>query len=223
MSYQEAHQVFIQSHINRRSGERRGRLERGHQHAEMLFLQQVWYPLYGHFDDLHPEYEVLDLRGRPYFGDFAYLPGDLKFIWEIKGYGPHVLDMDRKRYCDELNRETFLQALGYRVVSFAYDDVAYRPELCITLLRMLLSRYQPSPSPASVALIAEKEVVRLHLKLARPIRPKDVEEHFSVHHRTAVRLLHSLVDKGWLRPVLRGKGIKIVQYELARGVLDYFD
>jgi len=126
--FHEKHQAFLNAHISQRSGERKGRLERGHQHAEALFLEQVWFPLIGHFEHLHPEYEIIDWRGRSYFGDFAYLPGEVKFIWEIKGFGPHVQDMDRKRYCEELNREIFLQALDFRVVSFAYDDVAHRPE-----------------------------------------------------------------------------------------------
>lgn len=223
MNFQEAHAAFLQSHLVRRSGERRGRLERGHLHGEALFLQNVWYPLNGHFQELHPEYEVLDWRGRSYFADFAYLPGPIKFIWEIKGFGPHVQDMDRKKYCDELNRELFLQALGYRVVSFAYDDVAHRPELCITLLRMLLSRYQPGASPVYRAALEENEVIRLALQLARPIRPIDVEQHFEVNHRTAVRLVQSLCGKGWLRPVVSGKGGKLLRYELDRKVWDYID
>ncbi len=129
--------------------------------------------------------------------------------------------MDRKRYCEELNREIFLQALGFRVVSFAYDDVAHRPELCITLLRMLLSHYQSAPSPTNRAILAEKEVIRLLHQLARPIRPVDVKKHFAINHRTAVRLLQSLLTKGWLTPISRTAGGKIIQYELARGVMDF--
>jgi hypothetical protein len=56
--------------------------------------------------------------------------------------------------------------MGYRVVSFAYDDVEQRPELCITLLRMVMSRYQPDQSPVSRALLAEREIVRLTIQLA---------------------------------------------------------
>lgn len=221
--FHEKHQAFLASHAARRSGERKGRLERGHLHAETLFLENVWFPLHGHFDHLHPEYEVLDWRGRSYFGDFAYLPGELKFMWEIKGYGPHVQEMDRKRYCEELNRETFLHALGFRVISFAYDDVAHRPELCMTLLRMLLSRYQAAPSPVHRAHLAEKEVIRLLHQLGRPLRPKDVESHFEINHRTALKMLQSLCQKGWLQPISRTPNGKIVQYGLVRGILEYLD
>lgn len=37
MTYEEAHRTFIQYHLDKRSGERRGRLERGHGHAESKF------------------------------------------------------------------------------------------------------------------------------------------------------------------------------------------
>lgn len=213
---------FIRQHLAIRKGERRGRLERGHRHGESLFLRNVWWPLRGNFEDLHPEYEVLDWRGRPYFADFAWLPGFVKLVFEIKGFATHVRDMDRLKYCSELNRETFLFAMGYHVISYAYDDVEQRPELCITLLRMALNRYQPSHIPVSRALLAEK-IIRFAIQMAQPIRPKDVVQHFELDHKTAVLMLQRLCTKGWLLPSLRGKGERVVRHELARGVLDYLD
>jgi hypothetical protein len=191
---------------------------------ERLFLKQVWWPLRGNFNHLHPEYEVLDWRRRPYFADFAWLPGSgVKLIFEIKGYGTHVQEMDRQKYCSELNRETFLHGAGFHVISFAYDDVEQRPELCITLLRMVLGRYQPENPPVQRAKLEEKEIIRLAIQLARAIRPKDVEIHMGVDHKTAVRMLRRLSEKGWLLPVRRGKSQRVVCYELAKGVLDYLD
>lgn len=223
MNFKEAHDSFMSDHLARRKGERRGRLERGHRHGEILFLSNVWWPLQGSLEHLHPEYEVLDWRGRSYFADFAWLPGYINLLVEIKGFAPHVRDMDRQGYCSELNRETFLHAMGYRVISFAYDDVEQRPELCITLLRMVLSRYQVSQAPVDRARLADKEVIRLAVQLARPIRPKDVEQHFELDQKTATLMLRRLCTKGWLQPVLRGQGQRVVRYELARGVLDYLD
>ncbi len=128
-----------------------------------------------------------------------------------------------KKYCNELNRETFLHAMGYNVISFAYDDVEQRPDLCMTLLRTVLSRYQPGQMPVSRALLAEKEIIRLAIQLGGPIRPKDVERHFEIDHRTAVLMLKKLCEKGWLLPSVRGNGERVVRYVLARGTLDYFD
>lgn len=221
MNFEQAYDKFLRFHLASRSGERRGRLERGHQHGEMTFLAQVWWPLQGGFDGLHPEYEVQDWRGRSYFGDFAYFTGPYRFIIEIKGYGPHVRDMDRKRYCDELNRELFLQAMGYRVISFAYDDVAERPEQCMMLLRMLLNRFRPAAAPAGPALLLEKEVLRYATALARPVRPVDLQKHMNVDHRTAVKYLAALKQKGWFTPVYAGA--RIMRYELKHMVWEQLD
>ncbi|EOS53438.1 hypothetical protein C812_03989 [Paenibacillus barengoltzii G22] len=59
------------------------------------------------------------------------------------------------------------------------------------------------------------------MQLARPIRPVDVERHFELNHKTAVQMLHKVTAKGWMRPVYRGKGERIVKYELVRGVVNY--
>lgn len=117
MTFEEAYELFIRDHLASRTGERRGRLERGHFHAESLFLRNVWWSLRESFQDLHPEYEVLDWRGSSYFVDLAWLPGFVKLLIEIKGFGSHVRNMDRQKYCNELNRETFLYAMGYHVIS----------------------------------------------------------------------------------------------------------
>jgi len=217
--FEVAHDAFIRYHLARRIGERRGRLERGHRHAESLFLSNIWWILRGNFDNLHPEYEVLDWRGRSYFADFAWLPGYVKLLIEIKGFATHVREMDRHKYSNELNRETFLTALGYQVISFSYDDVEQRPELCITLLRMVLSKFVPGPAPVSRALLAEKELLRLAMQSGQ-VRPLDVELHFDVDHRTAVSLLQKCCTLGWLIPIERGASQRIVRYELAHGALN---
>ncbi|WP_144934386.1 DUF559 domain-containing protein [Paenibacillus sp. 32O-W] len=222
MNFEEAHTEFIQYHLQRRAGERRDRLARGHREAEKLFCRNIWWPLHENFNDLHPEFEVLDWRGLSYFCDFAWLSRHVKLIIEIKGFGPHVRDMDRRKYCNELNRETFLSALGFQVISFAYDDVANRPELCITLLRMVLSRYHPDSSSVSVDSVAEREIVRLAFMLARALRPIDVKTHLNINQRTAVRMLKSLCDKGWFMPITGSTGKHVVRYELRRGILQHW-
>jgi very-short-patch-repair endonuclease len=219
MEFEQEHARFIQYHLERRSGERRGRLERGHQAAEKLFCQNIWWVLRAEFQDLHPEYEVTDWRGISYYCDFVWITRAVKLIIEIKGYGPHVRDMDRQRYCNELNRETFLSAMGYQVISFAYDDVAHRPELCITLLRMVFSRYQAPTSPTDLASVAEREIIRLACLLARALRPIDVVNHLQINYRTAVQALKSLCTKGYFTAATGVSGKHIVRYELQQRAL----
>jgi len=220
--FESAHRLFLDSHLQERSGERRDRLLRGHREAEKLFCQNVWWPLRQHFDQLHPEYEVIDWRGQPYFCDFVWITPYAKLAIEIKGFGPHIRDMDRRKFCRELNRETFLNAMGFQVISFAYDDVAQQPDLCVTLLRMVLGRYQAAArGSASRYSGAERETVRLACTLGRPIRPIDVCRHLGVGHRTAVCILHSLCEQHVLLGESGAQNKRVVRYALSSAAFGY--
>lgn len=179
------HRSWLERHLRARKGERRNRLEKGHQHGERTFAMKIWWLLMGNFDNLHPEYEVLDWRNRSFFVDFVWICGTVKIVFEIKGYAAHVTNMDRHKYCNELNRETFLTAMGFTVVSITYDDIEQRPELVIQLIRMVISRFTAVSKPVRSAVIEEKELIRLAITLARPLRPVDVERAFGVSKKTA--------------------------------------
>ncbi|MCK8490107.1 endonuclease domain-containing protein [Paenibacillus sp. MBLB2552] len=222
MEFDETHQRWLASHRKHRSGERKDRLERGHGHGEQLFLRNVWWPLRGSLDNLHPEYEIADWRGWPYFADFAWLTEAVKLIIEIKGFGPHVRDMDRTMYSRELNREIFLQALGYRVISLSYDDVERQPEICIMLLRMLMSRFEVS-GQCDLAKIALKSTLLQAVQIGKSIRPKDVERQLGVNHRTAVRYLQQLCQQGWLHAHSSGISGRVLMYDVVRRDWDAFD
>ncbi|GJM81478.1 hypothetical protein HMSSN139_39740 [Paenibacillus sp. HMSSN-139] len=72
MDFDQAHQAFMEKHLAGRTGERKGRLQRGHQYAEKLLLQNVWWPLFGTLEHLHPEYEIYDWNRKSQFLDFAF-------------------------------------------------------------------------------------------------------------------------------------------------------
>ena len=44
MDFEKAHGIFMHFHLRNRTGERRVRLERGHDEAGALFCQNVWWP-----------------------------------------------------------------------------------------------------------------------------------------------------------------------------------
>lgn len=221
MNFEQAHEAFIESHLDRRTGERRGRLERGHCHGEKLFLQKIWWILKGNFDGLHPEYEITDWRGKSYFGDFAYIPRvGPKFIWEIKGFTKHIKEMDRQGFGNECKRELFLAGLGFHVISIAYDDIVQQPEMIIALFRMLLSRSESIQMTSEPLLFAECEVIRLAMSRGFSVRPKDVTVKLRMNHRKAIGLLQSLSDRGWFRPIQGESGARIVRYELVRSLFN---
>lgn len=209
MEFEKAHVLFIGEHSDARSGERRGRLFRGHNFAEKLFLQNVWWPLFGALEYLHPEYEVYDWNRKSQFLDFAFLPpGGIRFGIECDGYQSHIKDMDRDKFCYALNRDTFLTGLGWRMLHFSFDDIQQRPEVCRMLLQLVLAPYLARPAAARNILSEEKEVLRFAWRIGRALRPKDVSNHFQINFRTAKRLLTALSIKGFLEPVPGGRGVR---------------
>lgn len=211
MGFVEEHTKWLQHHLKRRNGERRGRLERGHGHGEKMFLERVRWPVFGSLEDLHPEYEVTDWRGRPYFLDLVWMLADgrCKFAFEIKGFGPHVQQTDRIRYRQELNRETYLQVLGYKVVAIPYDDLAEQPELTISLLKMLLSPYLSSRKIDNEYSRLERDVLMLAHRSNKPLRPVDLVKELSINHRTAVQTLQSLTTKGKFKALQLGRSTRV--------------
>lgn len=202
----------------RRTGERKGRLLRGHRYAEKLLLQNVWWPLFGTFEHLHPEYEIYDWNRKSQYLDFAFLPPFGRFGMECDGFQSHVRDMDREKFNYALNRDTFLTGMGWKMIHFSFDDVQKRPEVCRMLLQLIMSPYLIRNNSVRPAFLIEKEVLRLAWRLGRWIRPKDVSDHFEVDFRTARKWLRSLVDKGWLQPITRGNSIRY--YELNEELLE---
>jgi hypothetical protein len=218
MNFEIAHQAFLERHLHLRSGERKGRLLRGHNYAEKLLLQNVWWPLFGSLDHLHPEYEIYDWNRKSQFLDYAFLPSFGRFGLECDGFQSHVKDMDREKFSYALNRETFLTGMGWRMIHFSFDDVQNRPEVCRMLLQLMIGPYLMKDPSVHPVISAEKDVLRLAWKLGRPIRPKDVSDYFDINFRTARKWLRSLVEKGFLQPIARGDDVRY--YQLMEGHLE---
>lgn len=217
MEFEEAHGLFIDQHLAARIGERRGRLVRGHNFAEKLFLQNVWWPLFESLEDLHPEYEVYDWNRKSQFLDFAFLPPNGSRVGiECDGYQSHVKDMDREKFSYALNRDTFLTGVGWRMLHFSFDDIQQRPEVCQMLLQLALAPYLSRKTDGVDLLSQEKEVLRFAWRFGRAVRPKDVTKYFCINYRTARKLLHSLCEKGLMKPVNRGERIRYYEVKLMR-------
>lgn len=222
MGFVEEHQKWLDYHKKRRTGERLDRLERGHKHGEKMFVERVWWPIFGHMDDLHPEYEVSDWRGRPYFVDLVWKPGQVKFAFEVKGYGPHVQQTDRTRYRQELNRETYLQIAGYRVVTIPYDDLELVPELTISLIKSLLApcMFKNVDEETRRYSRLERDILRIASRWNGSIRPVDLVRELGVNPRTVKKYMNSLCEKGKFRPVLAQGGDRICRYEYSHSFMD---
>ncbi|WP_248924504.1 endonuclease domain-containing protein [Paenibacillus hamazuiensis] len=219
MAFQSAYNLWMEGHLHKSKGERRRRLIEGHGHAEKLFLEQVWYPAYRHFENLHPEYEVADFRDGTRYLDFAFLQFPVRLAVEIDGYGPHSAKQSRWQFADSLMRQNHLVIDGWRILRFSYDDVNEKPRTCQQVLQQFMGSRLGADRFATESNIIEAEVLRLALRLDRFLRPRDVCELLQIKKDKAHRILHSMLRKKSLLPAGEGE-LKIRCYKVNRDRID---
>jgi hypothetical protein len=105
MGFEEVYALFMINQLKTRKGEAKRRLKEGHGHAEKLFLELVWWPIFRHFDYLFPEFEVRDFQDGYRYLDFAFIYLSFRVCFEIDGFGPHSRDMNRRQFAGYLPKK----------------------------------------------------------------------------------------------------------------------
>lgn len=89
--------------------------------------------MFGHFNDLHPHYEVQDEKGAPVFLDFAWLPGNQLFHIAVKEFETYA-----RQTAEERDREMlfnmYMSISGFRTLPIAYDTLVENPSLIRSLM-----------------------------------------------------------------------------------------
>jgi hypothetical protein len=210
--FSTSHDSWIKEHLERRSGERRRRLQEGHGHAEKLFLELIWWPAVGHFRALHPEYEVKDFQDGSRFIDFAYVRQPYRIAMEIDGFGPHLRDVDRTRFGDNLMRQNQLVLDGWKIIRFSYDDIINKQRRCQQVILQMRGRWFGEHEPAIPLLGRELDIVRLAAGMLEPVTPAQVAAHLGIRPEHARRWLHRLQSKNIVRSA--GGSVRIRSYVL---------
>lgn len=207
MAFLPVYRSWMEKHLNSRSGERERRLAEGHGHAEMLFLEKVWYPAFGEFENLDPEYEVSDFRDGSRFLDFAFIRFPLRLALEIDGYGPHSSKTSRWQFSDSLMRQNYLIIDGWRILRFSYDDVNEKPRMCEQLLQQFMGTWfngSDRPNQSNMADLLESAVLKLALRTSSALQTKDVCHFLNIQQDKARSILRSMVIKQTLIPAYKG-------------------
>ncbi|MCT8136855.1 DNA-binding response regulator [Anaerobacillus sp. CMMVII] len=200
MGFEEEYQIFMNAHLQTRTGECLRRLEEGHKHAEMLFLKEVWWPLFHHFRYLYPEYEVNDFKDGVRYLDFAYIRPAIRICFEIDGYGPHLKNISRWQFSDSLERQNQLVIDGWTVIRFSYDQVKEKPRRCQQIVQQVIGRWVGDELDLTTLSLVEKEVLRLAIRKGEVIYPIEVEKYLKLSGKTVKKVLSQLVDKKMLIP-----------------------
>jgi hypothetical protein len=210
VEFEKQYQNFITMHKGERSGENLRRLVEGHDHAERMFLEKVWFPAVGCFDFLVPEYEVHDFKDGVRYLDFAYLRPPHKICIEIDGYGSHMRDVNRWQFSDHLLRQNDLVSDDWKVYRFSYDDLKEKPRRCQQSLQQLMGKWYGSGLPEQEDLsLVERELVKLTIKLhPKALTPTEAMAHIRCSGRFTRILLHRLVARNLLLPAAGNKRIR---------------
>ncbi|WP_127580266.1 DUF559 domain-containing protein [Paenibacillus koleovorans] len=194
------HSAWLAEHVAKRSGESQRRLKKGHAHAERLFVEKVWWPAFGTFAFLHPEYEVYDFKDGRRFIDFAWICGSVSLAIEVDGYTTHVKELDRQSFEDHLRRQNDLVNDGWCILRFSYDEVKDRPRSCQQQVQHFMGRWTGAGRAGAGAELGlmEREVVRLSSRRGVAFACDDVQKWLGVHRHTAAKTIQSLEEREWI-------------------------
>jgi hypothetical protein len=193
-NYEEWLQMNLEQEANPR---RRGLLEKGLGHGTVEFLQTIWYPTVKNFDHLYPEWEVRDFNGGYRYVDLAYRPGGMKGAIEIQGYGSHARDLDVVRFKDLCWRHSLMAIDRWIFLPVAYLSIKDEPWRCRQLVLSFIGTFL-STEVSSELTFLEAETVRFSRRLLRPFTPVELAGHLRITDRHARRILHYLVERGFL-------------------------
>ncbi|QOT10832.1 transcriptional regulator [Paenibacillus sp. JNUCC32] len=192
--FDQQYELWLHTNIlNEKNPRRLEILNKGLGHGTVEFLRSVWFPAIGHFNDLHPEWEVRDFSNGYRYLDLAYMPGDARGGIEIQGYGPHARDLDVRRFKDLCRRHCLLALDGWTFLPIAYPSIVEEPKQCQQLILSFVGRFVATDVPASLSWL-EAEAVRFARRLLRPITPLELAAHLRVSDRHTRRILHKLVE-----------------------------
>ncbi|WP_308635073.1 winged helix-turn-helix domain-containing protein [Paenibacillus silvisoli] len=216
MAFEQAYQRMMEQAMECGSEERRRKLME-HGPAEKALVEQIWWPVVGSLEHLHPEYELQDLQGGTRFVDLAYLPPlPYRLALEADGFGPHARDVNRWRFADNLRRQNHLLIDGWHLLRFSFDDITEKPRRCQQTLLMGLAKWGGITRHAAELSLDVYERALLHVmqEIWGEVTPTIAAEKLGLNTKTAIKHLKKLVEKGLLKTEISSTG-RIMRYRLA--------
>ncbi|WP_127587951.1 DNA-binding response regulator [Paenibacillus koleovorans] len=191
----ERYEDWLKRQQQQMDGEALRRLIEGHAHAEKLFVEQVWWPLFGHFDHLHAEYEVGNARGGYYYLDFAYIRAPYKLVWEVDDFSSHGKSVTRRTFDYERDRQNNLVWDGWQVYRFSLDAIRERPMKCRQFVLQVIGKLYGGGWMHDLGLsLKQREIMRFALSAQKPFVPEEICKLLRVKGQHARDLLFSLVE-----------------------------
>ncbi|MFD0673993.1 hypothetical protein [Cohnella sp. GCM10027633] len=198
-SLERAYVAWLDKHKSEASGERLRRLTKKHGYGEKLVLQQAWWPVLGNFDLLYPEFEFVDIDGKHYFIDLAYMRLPRPTAVESDSYGSHLRDIDRDEFSRGLDRQNEIVLANWNIIRFSTDKLKENPFACQrTVSRMLDVWYGEDDISLRALNIYQREIMRTVTRSSSPLSVEDACQLLGKKAQFTRTQLHSLTELGLL-------------------------
>jgi hypothetical protein len=192
--------------------------------AELMFLKNVWSPLFqNNYDSLTAEYPLKDAKGGDRFVDFIYRRGGISLIIEIDGFATHARNISPGDFDDHLDRQNELILAGWMILRFSARQVEHRAVGCQKQVQQAIGHWwslahggPTSTGSQQVWDIRKQTITRLALRYDGYIRARDVSRELAVPIRTAQTWLRRLMGEEVLEPGVHST--RITLYRLKGGV-----
>ena len=150
----------------------------------------------------------MDFKDSKRYLDFAYIRPAIRICFEIDGFGPHLKNISRWQFSDNLERQNQLVIDGWTVIRFSYDQVNEKPRRCQQIVQQVIGQWLGDELDQTSLSFIEKEVLRLAIRKGEAISPKEVENYLRLSDKTVKKVLSQLVDNKMLIPA---SGIKRIR------------
>ncbi|MDD9267292.1 transcriptional regulator [Paenibacillus sp. GCM10023248] len=203
--FEQMYEEWMELNMKQENNPRRREiLNKGLGHGTKEFLRAIWFPTVHNFDHLYPEWEVRDFNNGYRYLDLAYMPEGAKGGIEIHGFGPHARDLDVSRFKDLCWRHSLLTLDRWTFLSIAYPSIMDEPGRCQQLVLAFIGTFLSTDVSGELNGY-EAETIRLARRLLRPFTPTELADHLRISERQVRRILHKLVERGYLMVVSGGQ------------------
>lgn len=201
--FEEKFKSYLELQRRGAEGRRKEMLERDLAGTKMM-VENVLLPVFGSFDDLILEHQMISGAGVSIFGDVFH--SRLGIVFEEDHYVTHAEKITRDRFDFERARARSVAIFGYAYFPYSRDELLKKPELCRRDLYQLIGRHGTLAGAGWMQLpVFERELLRCGLMLNQPFRLGDVSGWLQMRNDTCRSVVRSLEEKGLVKPIGGGK------------------
>lgn len=187
---------------------------------EILFLEQVWGPVFHYrFDGLQAEYPFIDSKGGQRFIDFVYQKGEIRLLIEIDGYTTHARHITYKEFDDHLNRQNDLVAAGWHILRLSANQVEQQGIHCQNQLQRAIGTCWSrtyglqASTPEQLWTARKHRCLHIAMQYGGKLKASQAAAEFGVTAKTAHEWLRKFAEEGVFIPVKGNQ--RIVGYRMA--------